>query len=353
MKALWLAAMLLVPGGDRERGLQLYREGKFAAAADAFRAAIASDGDSAELQWNLALAGWRAGQVADAEAPRKERFSAAEAAVEKYAALSSHAQPALHRGLLGAIRFDEAKALEAKADGVAAQPAPAQPSGSAAPGAQPEDPLPLLEQALGKAEQARDHFVAAAEVGPSAEIARNMERALRLIDELQKKIEDLKQREEQKKDDQKDENKKNDEKDPQKKPEEKKPDEKDGEKKDDKSEPKEPEPKKGDDAKDPPKDGQQGEPQQPPEPKPGEKPEEPKAGDQNAQDKPAPEQNSAEEKSEPQKAQPRADAPGESSEAKELSPEQTQRLLEMLKELEQKRKVMRGKSSRPKVERDW
>ena len=47
MKTLLLCTLLLVsPGGDREKGLQLYREGRFAEAAAAFRAAIAHDGDS-------------------------------------------------------------------------------------------------------------------------------------------------------------------------------------------------------------------------------------------------------------------------------------------------------------------
>ncbi len=60
MKTLCLLALwALMPGGERERGLQLYRDGRFAEAAAAFRAAIEQDGDSAELQWNLALASWR------------------------------------------------------------------------------------------------------------------------------------------------------------------------------------------------------------------------------------------------------------------------------------------------------
>ena len=52
---------------------------------------------------------------------------------------------------------------------------------------------------------------------------------------------------------------------------------------------------------------------------------------------------------------PRKDAPGEQQEARELSPEQTQRLLERLQGLDGKQKAIRAraKSSRRPVERDW
>jgi thioredoxin-like negative regulator of GroEL len=85
--------LLLALGGEHERGLQLYRDGKFAEAAAAFRAAIAQDGDSAELQWNLARASFAAGDL-----------EAAEVAAEKYAALAKDTRADLH---LGRQRVDE------------------------------------------------------------------------------------------------------------------------------------------------------------------------------------------------------------------------------------------------------
>ncbi|MCK5944387.1 MAG: tetratricopeptide repeat protein, partial [Planctomycetes bacterium] len=70
--AVWAVAM---GGGDRELGLELYAEGRYAEAQAAFARALKQEPDSAELQWNLALAAWRAGDLATAEV-----------AAEKYAA---------------------------------------------------------------------------------------------------------------------------------------------------------------------------------------------------------------------------------------------------------------------------
>ena len=64
MKSLLLALMLLA-GGEQERGLSLYAAGDYAGAAQAFRAALDEDPDNAEIAYNIALALWRAG---DAEA---------------------------------------------------------------------------------------------------------------------------------------------------------------------------------------------------------------------------------------------------------------------------------------------
>ena len=234
MKTLCLLALwALLPGGERERGLQLYREGKYAEAAAAFRAAIEQDGDSAELQWNLALASWRSGELA-----------AAETAAEKYAALAKDARTDLHAGLLGAVRHDEAKALQAKADSLGTSPPAA--------GAQPEDPLPLLEQALAKAQQARDHFVRGASARPTSELLRNTERTLRTIDELQRQIDELEKQREQQQDEKKDDkqedkkDEKKDEKDKQDEKQEPPKDDKQDDKKDDKQDD-----KKDDKPKDP------------------------------------------------------------------------------------------------------
>lgn len=341
MKSIVLATLLaLVPGGERERGLQLYREGRFVEAAAAFRAAIAEDGDSAELQWNLALASWRAGDLA-----------AAETAAEKYAAMDRSARTGLHAGLLGAVRHDEAKALQAQADATAGQPPTA--------GEQPADPLPLLEQAKQKAEAARDHFVRGAQAEALPELQRNLERSLRTIADLERRIEELKKQREQqpKPDEQKpgDQQKPKDEPKSDDKQDEKQQDGKQGEQPPKPDEPKpgeqppkpqpgegeeKPEPQAGDGKEPPEPKPQQGEPQ-PPDGKQGEGQPEPKPGEQ------AP--------PEPKPGTPRQDAPGEAAEGRELTPEQAQRLLEQLRDLDDKQRAIRArsKSGRRPVERDW
>ena len=151
MKILLLSTLLLtaLSGGDRERGMQLYKDGRFPEAQAAFQSALADNPESAELQWNLALSAWRAGDL-----------TTAEVAAEKYAALSKDAKDDLHRGLLGAVRFAEAEALELAADqALAASQQPSMAAGPPDPDAEPVAPLPLLEKALQKAVQAKNHFV--------------------------------------------------------------------------------------------------------------------------------------------------------------------------------------------------
>jgi len=358
MKTLLLCACLLAAhGGDREKGLQCYREGRYVEAAAAFRAAIESEGDSAELQYNLALASWRAGDLA-----------AAETAVEKYAAMAGDARTELHAGLLGALRHEEAKLREAEADALIAnsgQPAVAPnvaPNGApnAAPNAAPADPMPLLEQALQKAVQSQDYFLRGVKAKATPELQRNVERSLRTIEEIQKKIEELKkQRKEQKQDEKKDGEKKPDDKD------EKKDEKKDGDKKpDDKNEPDKDQKKQDEKQNEKPNEKQdpqqQGKGEEKPEPKAGEpqqqkgdeqKPQ-PQAAESKSGDKPPSEQPEPK-PAEDQKA--RTDAPGEAAEGKELTPEQTQRLLEQLENLDAKLKSFRAraKTGRRPVERDW
>jgi len=322
-----LVAWLALTGGERERGLQLYHDGKFAEAVAAFRAAIAHDGDSAELQWNLALASWRAGDLA-----------AAETAAEKYAAMAKNARVDLHAGLLGAVRHDEAKAFEAQAGSP-----PATAGGEPAP-----DPLPLLEQALLKATQARDHFVRGASANASAELLRNTERSLRLIEGLEQKIEELKkQREQQPKDESQPSDEKND----------RKQDEKQDEKSDQQQEQPKQEPqesKQNESKSEPPQKGEGEEKPEPqaaePKPEPGQEP--PKSGEQDRPGEGKPDEQHAEKPSGDGKRQ---DAPGEAAEGKELTPEQAQRLLEQLRELDKKQQAIRAraKTGRRAVERDW
>lgn len=390
MKILLLTTVLFaaVAGGDRERGMQLYKEGKYRAAQEAFQAALADDPDSAELQWNLALAAWRAGDL-----------DTAELAAEKYAALAKDAKGELHRGMLGAVRFEQALQLEQQADHLIAQ--------EQAASGQPQDPdadelgnpLPLLEKALQKALNARNHFVRGARANPTPEILRNTERALRKIDELKKRIEEMmQQQQEQEQGDKNDDKKKPEEdgKDDEKKPS----DEKEGDEKDDqqkgedqqenKSEENKDEKKpEGEQSKEKPDEGksekpdgkpeqsdpEQGEGEQPPEapePKPGEgdekkdepEPGQPKPGED--QKEPEGEQQTGDKKSEkgddqkplppePKPGESRSDAPGEGGKGLELTPEQAQRLLDRAKKLdEQLKKAKKRQTSRRRaVERDW
>ena len=352
MKTLLLCACLLTAhGGDREKGLQCYREGRYAEAAAAFRAAIASEGDSADLQFNLALASWRAGDLATAET-----------AVEKYAAMAGDARTELHAGLLGALRHEEAKLREAEADALIANSGQPNAAPNAAPNAPPQDPMPLLEQALQKAEQSQDYFLRGVKAKATPELQRNVERSLRTIEEIEKKIEELKkQRKEQKDDEKKDGEKKPDDKNKQKQDDEKDREKPDDQKKggDDKSEP-DKEQKKQNEKQDPQQpegkgeekpEPKAGEPQQPKgdEQKPQPKAEEPKSGDKPPSEQPEPKP------AEQQDQKPRTDAPGEAAEGKELTPEQTQRLLEQLENLDAKMKSFRAraKTGRRPVERDW
>lgn len=379
MKILLLSTVLwsAFAGGDRERGMQLYKDGKFVAAQAAFVAALEHEPESAELQWNLALASWRAGDL-----------ETAEVAAEKYAALSRDAKDELHRGMLGAIRFAEAEGFEAKAD--AALEAAQQPAalGPPQPGDEPEQPLPLLEKALQKAVQAKDHFVRGVRAKPTPELVRNTERTLRKIDELMKRIEELrKQQEEQEKQDgdqneddkkpddkgdEKDKNKSDDQKGDEKKPSEgeqsddqKKGDQKkDDQKKDkgetsEKSDPKEgegenppespePQPKQADpEPKPSPEEGKDGES----DPTKGQKPEDPEPGKEQDQT-PAGEPPKP---PEPKPGEPRSDAPGEGGEGLELTPEQAQRLMARAKKLDEQLKKAKARriSRRRAVERDW
>lgn len=406
MKILLLSTLLLtaLSGGDRERGMQLYKDGRFPEAQAAFQSALADNPESAELQWNLALSAWRAGDL-----------TTAEVAAEKYAALSKDAKDELHRGLLGAVRFAEAEALELAADqALAASQQPPMAAGPPDPDAEPVAPLPLLEKALQKAVQAKNHFVRGARAKATPELLRNTERSLRKIDELQQRIEELRKQQEQqqqegdqnqddkqpedgsKDDDKKDgdkkksdksdgdqkeddkkkgEQNKSDEKTGDQKPGDEKPgDEKPGDKKgESKPDPSEqpgesPEPKEGEGESAPetpePKPGESGESQ--PEPKPEPKPESSEGESQPSSEaqpdvpEPGKEQQQAGEEQLPQPPEPkpgeqRSDAPGEGGEGHELSPEQLQRLLERQKQLDEQFKLMKARRStrRRSVERDW
>jgi len=254
----FLLALILLAGGEHQRGLSLYAEGDYLGAAQAFRAALAKDPDNAEIAYNLALARWRAG---DAEA--------AETAAERAATLSDGALSHLRDGLLGTLRYAAAQAKQS------------------------ED----LPAALELAERARSNFLRGAlseAAGPA--LRRNLERANLLIDEIKKQIEEQEgeESEEGEEDQQEQGNEENQENEDQKQP-----DPKQGEEQD-----QEPKPEQGE------------EQNQEPTPEQGEEPE---------------------------------------PEPKQLSSEQSRRLLEALERSREQKQEMRARMRlrRPKVKKDW
>lgn len=331
----WLFAVLLVavPGGGDPpaEGLAHYRAGDYPKAVEAFRAALATDPDNARLNYNLALALWRSGQA-----------DAAETAAEKAAALSKGAFNSLRDGILGNLRFDQAKALDAEQG-------------------KPEQRIPNLEKAVELAGKARGHFQRGAlGAGDNRALVRNLERALQLEKELRKKLEEAKKQAEKdkkdqdKKDDkqQKDQKKGDDQKDKDKKDENKKDenkqkdDQKDQDKKDQK-----PDPKK--DGNDPKKDDEQ---RKPPEPDPKSDKKEPEPGkDEKSGEKktPEPDEKKNDKPTPPPPAQQQA--PGEHDPNKELSPEERHKLLKQLQKFEASLKQLKAarQAARPKVKKDW
>ena len=158
MKPLALLLFLLVPSGDQDRGLQLYKEGKFQEAAVAFLQAIETEGDSAELRYNLAVALWRAGDR-----------DGAETEAERAATLSDGRLAGLRDGVLGNLRYELAQETSGQD----------------------------LAVALQLAQQARDNYLRGSLTSETPELYRNLERAQNLIDELERKLEEQEQEQEQ------------------------------------------------------------------------------------------------------------------------------------------------------------
>lgn len=322
MKSILLSLVLTLPaGGDPFLdGLKHYAAGEYSQAVSAFRAALKDAPDDPRLNYNLALACWRVGEM-----------DAAETAAEKAAALSKGRLDVRRDGILGNIRYDQARAI---ADAKPAPPSQPVPGAKApAPSAGPD-----LQKALDLLGQAKNHYLRAASASQPADkiLLRNFERAIRFEEELKKRKEKQDQ-EDQQKDDQKKNDKQDQKDDKDKQPDDKKNDKKnDDEKKD---EQKKDEKKQPDDQKDEQKDKEQPEPE--PEPKKDEK----KA--------PKPEADQDEEK--PHKPQKPQQAPGEHDPNKQLTPEQRRQLLKRLEEFEKKLLELKAarRASRPKVKKDW
>ena len=283
----------------------------------AFRKALESYPDDPKLHYNLAQALWRAGDL-----------DAAETAAEKAATLGGPRLEGLRDGLLGNLRYDQARQMgEEKVD--------------------PKEQQGKLEAAIEKAGQARRHLQRGAlaletdERGSGAQLMRNLERTIQLQKKLKKQLEDLK-KEQKKKDDKKDDKKKDDKKD--QKNDKKKSDDKDKDK------------DKKDDKKPDDKDKKPGKDQ--PEPKPEDKKDDKKDGESKKQEpKPKPsEKDGEEEKRKPQKPKaPPPAVPGEFDPNKELTPEQKRKLMQRLKAMEELMMKLRAdrKAKRPKVKKDW
>lgn len=323
MKGLLACVLLLVVGEDPRRGLELLAAGKPAEAAEVFAAALRERPEDPELHYNHALALWRAGQP-----------DAAEAAAERAAAYSDGRLAALRDGIVGNLRFEQSVAREQQAQ-------------------------PNLAQALALAEAAREHFERGAlrEHAP-AELARNLERTLARIAELEQKLEEeKKEQEEQRKQEpeQKTEPPKQDEQ--QQQNEQKQNEQQQGEEQQNEQQ-QQPQQQPSEQPKDP-QDPQQQPAEQPQpgesEPDPTQEPREPeerKPQDQQRKPGEDPDARPAQPQDSQQQPPP---APGELDQAKELTPEQRARLLEVLKQLEAQRERLREaqKARRPQVERDW
>lgn len=325
---------------------QLFEQGQYEAAAAAWRQLAAESPEQSERQYNLALASWRAGQL-----------DAARDAIEKYAALARSPRVDLHRGLLGAIAHDEAKALAAAAD------------------ADPAQTLPQLQAALAKAGAAREHFVRGALAGGGAELRRNAERAQRLAGELQQRIDELKQAQDQQQE--KSQPGSDQQQDPDQQPQAGEPgsgaqDPQPGESQPGESQEGQPQQSQSEQSQSEPGQAPQGESQ------PGESPpNEPPAGEGTPPEAPPPTspQTAPEGQGEtpPSAAEPAPlrddelrgppppaeagaqNVPGEAPSGRQLSPEQQKRLLDMLQQLDHRQQALqaRWKAQRPKVEKDW
>jgi tetratricopeptide (TPR) repeat protein len=293
-------------GDPFTRGLEHYRAGRYAAAVGDFREALEQTPDDPRLNYDLALACWRVGEM-----------DAAETAAEKAAALSKGRFDARRDGILGSLRYDRARQLAADTK-------------------DQQTELQNLRQALELATQARGHFQRGAlasegeRQGSGAVLVRNLERTIRLQKELEKQIEAAKKRQEEQDKDDKD---KQD------------PDKQDDQKQDDKDKDKN-QNKDKDPGKDPGKDK--------PEPDPKQRDQEQPDPDKDQQPPdPTPEENPEEDKPKPP-PQPQ-EVPGEADPDKQLTPEQRHQLLQRLAEFEAQLKQIKEarRASRPKVKKDW
>ena len=301
MKTILLSLVLCLPGaGDPfAEGLKHYAAGDYAEAVAAFRTALESRPDDPRLNYNLALALWRIGAM-----------EAAETAAEKAAALSGGRLDVRRDGILGNIRYDQARAVVDTRPSAGPVARPGAKAGQQGRG-------PDLQEALDLVGQAKTHFLRGATASQPADpvLLRNLERAMRFEEELKKRQQE--QKDQQKQDDQKQDDKQDS-----------------GDKKDEKNK-QEPDPKSDQENKD----------KQQPEPEPKPKKDEQKP----------PEPEEGEDDKQPKKPPDAQEAPGEHDPDKQLTPEQRRQLLKRLEEFEQNLQKLKAarKAARPKVKKDW
>jgi hypothetical protein len=280
-----LLGLLAVPGGEKfADGVRHFREGRFEKSYALLRDVEKAHGDKelpAALLVDLALAASKTG-----------RFDEAEGYAERVAARDARLGY-LRDQVVGAARYFAARKAAQVAE---------------APGAQSPD-IKKLDEALTLVRRAVEAFGSAIMARPDAlEARRNLERALELEKELEKK---KKEADEKKKDDEK--------KDDEKKKDDKKKDDKDKKDKDDKGKKDENKDEKKQDKKDDNKDDKKGE----------------------------------DEQKQPEKADPKGKQ--EEQPLKQLSPEEKKRLEQVLEDY-QKALVELKKSRAPKHQpgkKDW
>jgi tetratricopeptide (TPR) repeat protein len=174
--------------GSAAAAEELFAAGRYEEAAQAFRSAASAAPKVALLQYDLAVALWRAG-----------RFDEAEEAIERYAAMPGGGRMDLYRGLLGNLSHSAAEQLLRQAIATATQEGadatlrehlPAYLFEGRLPTPPATDPAAADEgNWIGKArellDKARGEFVrAASDLGAGPQLARNLERSQRLIDAI-------------------------------------------------------------------------------------------------------------------------------------------------------------------------
>lgn len=298
MRGMILALLWIVGGGGEgeEHAFSLLKEGKYAEAAAALRKVVQEHGANPRRCYNLALALWRAGRLEEAQTE-----------AERAATLSNGELSALRDGILGNVQLQRARAEKD------------------------------LRKALALAERARDLFLAGAtRSGATDALRRNYERALRLVDELRRKLQEQRKRQQQQQQRQRQQQQQ-----PEQQPKQQRPQQQ--------QEPRDQHPRRQPAQSQKPKDGRD-----------RNRPQEGKDAQEKARNEPRPRpevepKTSDQERNAPPERE-RAPAPGEERRPEaEFTPEEKQRLLRMLERLQEEKRRFRAmqRLRRRRVEKDW
>lgn len=317
MLSACLSLCLFLPQGEAawSQGLESFRAGNFAKAAEAFEKAVAARPEDPALRFNLAQSLWRAGQG-----------DAAEVAADAAAVAAKGAFDARRAGLVGNIRLAEARALHAE------QPTE-------------DEQIEHTRRTLASAARAADLFQQAylgmqrGEPGDAAAVLRNLQRTRELEDLLRERLRHLeeekkrREEEEQRKQEQEDQQSEKDQQDPSKRQDESKPE----------GDPQDPQQQQ--------KQQQTQEGGEPPEEKQAQLTQQSGEEEETESDPPPSDPDPAR----PEQAQSRPPVPGEYDPDKQLSPEQARRLMAALKKAEERLERLRKLrwQHRPKVKKDW